>query len=138
MSLSELISPLIGRWLLAWYFLTEAWGLANDWDHTIRDMTVKGLPVAPLLLALALLVMFLGSLSLILGYQTRYGAVLLFAFVVIATVAIHDFWRMPAADQPAEYELFARNIAIAGGLLLLVGMGSGRFALDNGGGKKRR
>ena len=88
-------------------------------------------------LALALLVMFLGSLALILGYQTRYGAMLLFAYVVITTVAMHDFWMMHAGPgQQAEYDLFARNIAIAGGLLLLVGMGSGRFALDNGG--KRR
>ncbi len=138
LSLSELISPLLGRWLLAWYFLTEAWGLANNWDHVIHDMTMKGLPVAPLLLALAIIVMFLGSLSLILGYQARYGAVMLFAFVVIVTVAMHDFWRMPGPDQQAEYELFARNLAIAGGLLFLVGMGPGRFALDNGGGHKRR
>jgi putative oxidoreductase len=122
---------LIGRWLLAWYFLSQGWALANDWNHTVLDMTVRGLPVAPLVLALALIVMFLGSLSLILGYQARYGAVLLFAFVVLTTVAMHDFWLMRGPEQQAEYELFARNLAIAGGLLLLVGMGPGRFALDN-------
>jgi putative oxidoreductase len=122
---------LIGRWLLAWYFLSQGWALANDWNHTVLDMTVRGLPVAPLVLALALIVMFLGSLSLILGYQARYGAVLLFAFVVLTTVAMHDFWLMRGPEQQAEYELFARNLAIAGGLLFLVGMGPGRFALDN-------
>jgi putative oxidoreductase len=135
--LSELISPLIGRWLLAWYFLSSAWALANGWDQTVQDMMHKGLPAAPLLLALALIVMLLGSLSLILGYQTRYGAMLLFAFVVLTSVAMHDFWLMHAPQQQAEYELFARNIAIAGGLLLLVGMGPGRFGLDNGGQKRR-
>jgi putative oxidoreductase len=137
LSISELISPLIGRWVLAWYFLSQGWALANGWDHAIQEMTQKGLPVAALLLALALIVMFLGSLSLILGYQTRYGAMLLFALVILSSLAMHDFWMMRAADQPAEYELFARNIAIAGGLLLLVGMGPGRFALDNGGQKRR-
>jgi putative oxidoreductase len=138
LSLSELVSPLIGRWLLAWYFLSEAWSLAHGWDHTILDMTVKGLPVAPLLLALALIMMLLGSISLILGYQTRYGAMLLFAFVVITSVAMHDFWLMRGPDQQAEYEIFARNLAIAGGLLFLVGMGPGRFALDNRPPPKRR
>jgi putative oxidoreductase len=117
--------------LLAWYFLSQGWALADDWNHTVLDMTVRGLPVAPLVLALALIVMFLGSLSLILGYQARYGAVLLFAFVVLTTVAMHDFWLMRGPEQQAEYELFARNLAIAGGLLFLVGMGPGRFALDN-------
>jgi putative oxidoreductase len=137
LSLSELVSPLIGRWLLAWYFLSQGWALANGWDQTIHDMVAKGLPVAPLLLALALLVMVLGSLSLILGYQIRYGAMLLFAFVVMTSVAMHDFWLMHPPQQQAEYEIFARNIAIAGGLLLLAGMGSGRFALDNGSQKRR-
>lgn len=132
------MSPLIGRWVLAWYFLSQGWALANGWDHTIHGMIDKGLPVAPLVLALALIVILLGSLSLILGYQTRYGAMLLFAFVILTSVAMHDFWLMrPGAAQQAEYEIFARNMAIAGGLLLLVGMGSGRFALDNGGGKRR-
>lgn len=138
MSLSELVSPLIGRWLLAWYFLSQAWSLASGWNHTVLDMTVRGLPAPPLLLALALIVMFLGSLSLILGYQARYGAVMLFAFVVLTSVAMHDFWLMRGPEQQAQYELFARNLAIAGGLLFLVGMGPGRFALDNGGGQKRR
>jgi putative oxidoreductase len=137
-SLSELISPLIGRWLLAWYFLSQGWALANGWDHTVHDMTQRGLPVAALLLALALIVMLLGSLSLILGYQTRYGAMLLFALVVVTSIAMHDFWMMRGPGQQAEYELFARNIAIAGGLLLLVGMGSGRFAFDNRPPPKRR
>lgn len=111
--------------------------MANGWDHAIQGMTQKDLPVAALLLALALIVMCLGSLSLILGYQTRYGAMLLFALVILSSLAMHDFWMMRITDQPAEYELFARNIAIAGGLLLLVGMGPGRFALDNGGQKRR-
>lgn len=128
---------MIGRWLLAWYFLSQAWALANGWDHTIADMTHKGFPVAPLLLALALLAMLLGSLSLVLGYQTRFGAMLLFALVVVTSIAMHDFWLMHGPDQQAEYEIFARNLAIAGGLLFLVGMGPGRFAFDNGGQKRR-
>ena len=129
---------MIGRWLLAWYFLSQGWALANSWDQTVHDMARHGLPVAALLLALALIMMFLGSLSLILGYQARYGAVMLFALVVLTSVAMHDFWLMPGPEQQAQYELFARNLAIAGGLLFLVGMGPGRFALDNGGGQRRR
>ncbi len=76
---------MIGRWLLAWYFLSQGWALANSWDQTVHDMARHGLPVAALLLALALIMMFLGSLSLILGYQARYGAVMLFALVVLTS-----------------------------------------------------
>jgi putative oxidoreductase len=138
MSLSEQISPLIGRWVLAWFFLSEAFAMAGHWDATLLGMAAKEIPAPPLLLALALMVMFLGALALLLGYHTRHGAMLLFAFTMIVTVLMHDFWKIDnPVDRAADYDIFARNIAIAGGLLLLVGMGPGKFAIDNRGQKRR-
>lgn len=140
MSFSEYISPLVGRFVLAWFFLGEALSYAHQWDGTIQLMTLKGIPVAPLLLAAAIIAMLLGGLALVLGFQTRYGAVMLFGFTVIVSVAMHDFWVIsdPIA-RASDYEVFARNMAIAGGLLLLVGMGPGPVAIDSiGGGGKRR
>lgn len=138
MSFSEYISPLVGRLILAWFFLGEAIAYANQWDATIQLMALKNVPAQPLLLALALIVMFLGGLSLIFGFQTRYGAVLLFGFTVIASVAMHDYWLIGnAIDRASDYEVFARNMAIAGGLLLLIGMGPGPVAIDSIKQKKR-
>ena len=54
---------------------------------------------------------------------------------------MHDFWKITdVIDRADAYDIFARNMAIAGGLLLLVGMGAGPLAIDNrvGGGKKKR
>ena len=34
------------------------------------------------------------------------------------------------STRDADFDIFARNIAIAGGLLMLIGMGSGRFGFD--------
>ena len=64
---------------------------------------------------------------------------LLFGVTIVATVLMHDFWhiRDNVAAHHADFELFARNIAIAGGLLLLVGLGPGPLALDNSKGKKK-
>lgn len=141
MSLAETISPLLGRWALAWFFLSEAFARANNWDGTVSLMAMQKIPAAPLLFALALIVMVMGGLALALGYQVKHGAMLLFAFTVVASVAMHDFWKISnVIDRASDYEIFARNIAIAGGLLLLVGMGGGPLSLDNrgGGGKKRR
>ena len=140
MSFSEYISPLVGRLILAWFFLSEAMTYAGQWDGTIQLMALKNIPVQPLLLALALIVMFLGGLSLVFGFQTRYAAVMLFGYTIIVSVAMHDFWLINnAIDRAADYEIFARNMAIAGGLLLLVGMGPGPVAIDSmGGGPKRR
>jgi putative oxidoreductase len=129
----------VGRWVLAWYFLANAWGLANDWHGTLKSFIDHQVPVPQLLLVLALILMILGSLSLLLGYHVRTGALALFAFLVLATLALHDYWHIADPDKrAAEYELFARNIAILGGLLLLIGMGSGPFGFDNRMTQKKR
>lgn len=132
MSFSEYISPLVGRLILAWYFLSQAFHYAGQWDVTIQLMTLKSIPAAPLLLAAALIVMILGGLSLIFGFQTRHGAVLLFGFTIIVSVAMHDFWLIKEPIARADdYQIFIANMAIAGGLLLLVGMGPGPVAIDS-------
>jgi len=138
-SFSEQISPLIGRWALAWFFLSAAWDRAAHWNATIHLMAVEHIPAAAPLLALALLVMILGGLSLVLGFYTRHGALILFGFTVVVTVLMHDYWHIhKAVARAADYELFVRNVAIAGALLLLVGMGPGPFALDNRANAKRK
>ena len=132
MSFSEFISPLIGRFALAWFFLSEVYTRAGAWEANVSLMALKQIPAPPLLFALAILVMILGGLSLVLGFHIRPGAMLLFGFTVISSVLMHDYWHIKdAAARAADYEIFARNIAIAGGLLLLIGMGAGPFALDN-------
>ncbi|HEY0107186.1 MAG TPA: DoxX family protein [Rhizomicrobium sp.] len=132
MSFSEYISPLVGRLILAWFFLSSALGYSAQWDATIQLMALKGIPAPPLLLALALIAMALGGLSLVFGFQTRHGAVLLFGFTIVASVAMHNFWTIAnPIDRAADYDIFARNMAIAGALLLLVGMGPGPVGFDS-------
>ena len=132
MSFSEYISPLVGRLALAWFFLSEVYARAGAWEANVSLMAMKQIPVPPLLFALAILVMILGGLSLLLGFHVRPGAMLLFGFTVISSVLMHDYWHLKdAAARAADYEIFARNIAIAGGLLLVIGLGAGPFALDN-------
>jgi putative oxidoreductase len=136
LSISEQISPLVGRWVLAWFFLSEAWFCVQDWHGNVAALTKAGYPAAVLLLALILFIVLLGGLALILGFHTRQGAMLLFAFTIIMTVLADNYWNVSdPARRGLFYALYARNIAIAGGLLLLVGMGPGRFALDNTGKK---
>lgn len=138
MSISERISPFVGRMVIAWFFLSEAWARLTAFDATVTLMRMQHIPAAPLLLVLALAAMFLGGLSLAFGFQTRHGAVLLFGFTVVASVLMHGWWTLHNdVDRAADYDIFIRNMAIAGGLLLLVGLGPGPFAFDNLG-KKRK
>ncbi|MCP5411615.1 MAG: DoxX family protein [Alphaproteobacteria bacterium] len=143
MSFSEAISPFLGRCILIWFYMTGAMNILNNWQSVAGQMDAKHVPLAPVVLLVVLIMIFLGCLALLLGWQTRHGAVMLFALTVIAAVVMHDFWNVAdPAQRAAEFGIFARDWAIAGGLLLMVGMGPGPFAIDNrgagGGGGKRR
>ncbi len=132
MSFSEYISPLVGRLALAWFFLSEVYTRAGAWEANVSLMALKQIPAPPFLFALAILVMVLGGLSLLLGFHARHGAMLLFGFTAVSSALMHDYWHIKdAAARAADYEIFARNIAIAGGLLMVIGLGAGPFALDN-------
>ena len=50
MSISETISPLIGRWALAWFYLMAARHAAQDWSEITAAMAAR---TAQLLMAAA-------------------------------------------------------------------------------------
>jgi putative oxidoreductase len=138
MSFGESLAPFLGRLVLAWFFLTQAYHYALDWNDTAILLTMKNVPTPPVLLLTALTGIILGSISLLLGFRTRAGALALFAITIAATVTMHDYWHLRvAAARNADFDIFARNIAIAGGLLMLIGMGSGRFAIDKPAGPEK-
>src|SRR5260221_2152641 len=131
MSFGESLASFLGRLVLAWFFLIQAYHYALDWSDTTILLTMKNVPTPPVLLLTALTGIILGSISLLLGFRTRAGALALFAITIAATVTMHDYWHLRvAAARSADFHSFARNIAIAGGVLMLIGMGSGRFSTD--------
>ena len=139
MSVGESIAPLLGRFVLAWFYVVQAYRYAVDWNGTSALLEMKGLPAAPIFLFIGLVGITLGSISLLLGFRTRVGALTLFVITVWATITMHDYWNLrTVAARTADYDIFARNIAITGGLLAIIGMGGGRFGMDGavGGGKK--
>ncbi len=132
MSFSEYVSPLIGRLVLAWFFASQAVTYATHWEASVSALALRGVPAAPAILALALLALGFGAISLALGYQARFAAMLLFGLTVGAAMTLHRFWQPSlAADQSTGYDLFIREIALAGALLIVVGLGPGGLAIDN-------
>ncbi|MBV9550665.1 MAG: DoxX family protein [Alphaproteobacteria bacterium] len=141
MSFSETISPFFGRCALVGFYATAAMNIVSDWGHVAAGLDAHHVPVAPAVLLVALVLIFLGCISLFFGYHTRHGAVLLFGLTIVATFTLHPVWTMAdGAGREAEFAIFSRDLAICGGLLLMVGMGPGPFAIDNrkSGGKGKK
>ena len=70
------------------------------------------------------------GLLVAIGWQTRITAFALVAFTFVATLIAHDFWNMTGAPRAANTVQFYKNVAIIGGLIMLIATGGGRFSID--------
>ncbi len=133
MSVGEKIAPLIGRWLISLFFVLNAWDQTQRFDYWASVLAQNDIASPPFMLALAISVQGIAGLGLLLGYRVQAASLVLFAFTVTVSVILHDFWRIKgdAALRHDELQLFIRNMAIAGGLLVMTGLGGGGFAMDN-------
>ena len=89
----------------------------------------QGLPLAGLLAVGTIVFQLLGALSLLIGYKTNIGSILLIIFLIPATLIFHN----PIAD-PSQWNAFLKNIGLIGGLLMVIYAGSGALSVD---GKKK-
>lgn len=121
----------LGRLCMSAIFLLAGIGKFIDYEGTLSYMTSKNLPYGPILLVLAALVEILGAIGLILGYRTRFSAFILFLFLLPTTYIFHDFWTLPPEESKLQFIMFMKNLSIAGGLLYIMGAGSGGLAVDN-------
>jgi putative oxidoreductase len=122
---------LIGRIMLAWVFLGVAYGTVTNFAGSLAYFTSLKLNSPELWTWGALLLELLISAILILGIGTRYGAILAFVFVLLATAIAHRYWEYPAGPQQiGQYNNFLKNISIMGGALAIFVTGAGRFSLD--------
>ncbi|WP_245333761.1 DoxX family protein [Bradyrhizobium guangdongense] len=122
---------LIGRILLAWVFVGSLYGALSNFSGSVGYFRSLNLPAPELFTITNMAVEALISVGLILGLGTRYCAVLMFAFVLAATMIAHRYWEYPAgAQQIGQYNHFLKNISIMGGAMLIFVTGPGRFSLD--------
>ncbi|MBM4021731.1 MAG: DoxX family protein [Planctomycetes bacterium] len=123
---------LLARLLIAAIFLMSAVGnKIPQFQQTAEYMASEGVPNPKFALFGAIGLLLLGSLSLIAGAWTRFGAIFLFVFLCAATFYFHDFWRFSdAAQRQLQTIQFMKNLAICGGLLSLMAFGGGLWSVD--------
>ncbi|SRR4249919_3735002 len=83
-------------------------------------MASSGLPFAKPLLVLTIAIEVGAGLLLIIGRHTRLAALVLALFLVPVTLVFHAFWGADAASFQDQLTQFLKNLAIFGGMLLLV------------------
>ncbi len=124
-------TALVARVSLAAIFMASGLAKVADPEGSIATMEGAGIPMASSLLWLAVAAEILGAVSLVTGALTRIGALGLMLFLIPTTLLFHDFWNLSGAAQAAQMAAFLKNVAIGGGLGLLVAYGAGRYSVDD-------
>ena len=113
-----------GRIFLSAIFLINGVGKIFNYEETIQYM--ENFNVSGNLIIPAIIVEILFPILLIIGYQTRFSALVLSLFTLTLAVIFHtDF------SNQMQLISFLKNIAIAGGFLIIFVNGAGKYSIDH-------
>jgi putative oxidoreductase len=116
-------AALVGRLLISALFLHEAYAKLTAYSAAVAYSEAFGVPGQ--LLPLAIAVEVAGALMILVGFYTRIAALALAAFCVATALLFHV--KLGVRNELLHFE---KDLAIAGGLLILFAHGAGRWALD--------
>jgi len=123
-------APFAGRILLSIIFIMSGISKITGFAGTAGWMTSKGLPMADVLLAASIVIELGAAAMIVLGFKARWGAAALFLWMIPVTFVFHNYWAFPAAEQQMQSIMFFKNLGLMGGMLLIMGFGSGPLSVD--------
>ncbi|KAF7963851.1 hypothetical protein AWV79_14535 [Cupriavidus sp. UYMMa02A] len=113
-----------GRALLGALFVISGILKIGGFAGTAAWMASAGLPLASVLLVLTIVIEIGGGLTLVTGWNARWGALALAVFLVPVSLVFHGFWSADAATFQNQLNHFLKNVSILGGMLVV-------FALES-------
>ena len=120
---------LCGRIMLGWVFIRSGYGKLFDIAGVGATFPPRGL--APWMAYISVPAEFFGGLAILFGFATRYAAVVMAIFTVVATLSSHRYWDFTeAAARRAQDSNFYKNVAILGGIFMLFAVGAGNWSVD--------
>ena len=124
------IGLLVARLMIALMFIASGYGTVMDLSGASAYFAGLGLPV-PLLVAVGTAVFEVAAGALlVVGFQTRIVAAVLAAFCLFATYVGHYGQGADAASVFTHQQMLLKDVAVAGGLILVALFGGGMLSLD--------
>ena len=120
----QALSAPIGRLLLSMIFIFSGFTKITGYAATQGYMESMGVP--GMLLPLVIAVELLGGIAILLGFKARLVAILMAGFSIVSALLFHQFWIDESQMNP-----FMKNIAMAGGFLMIFAHGAGAYSIDN-------
>jgi putative oxidoreductase len=132
------VLALIGRILLALIFVLSGIQKITNFSGTAGFMAMNGLPAVMLLLIVSIVIELGGGLLIVVGFQARWAAIIIFLFMIPVTLVFHVHgYQMAMAQHQMPMAMMQKvnilkNISVEGGLLVLAAFGPGRYSVDGG------
>ena len=120
----QAFSALLGRLFLAMIFIQSGLSKMSDYAATQSYMDAMGVSSALLPLVIALEVV--GGIAIVIGFKARLVALAMAGFSLLSALLFHTNF-----SDETQTTMLMKNIAIAGGFLMIVAHGAGAYALDN-------
>lgn len=121
----------IGRVMLCAIFFFSAVGHnISHFNEVAAQMELHDLPAPKVLLVGAIAFLIAGSLSVVVGYKSRFGALLLLVFLAMASYYFHNFWAVEEAQRQMQQVHFMKNLSIMGAMLMIIVNGPGPMSFD--------
>lgn len=134
MIIADTITPILmlaARVCLALVFLVSGLHKAIWYQKAVLEFQRDRIPAISFILPGTIALHLLASICLIVGYQARAAALALAIFTAVATLKVHAYWRLPKEQQLGRSRITTANLAIIGGLLMLVAVGPGPLSVGN-------
>ena len=130
MNSSNNVVSLAGRILMSAIFIFAGIGKISAFAGTAGYAAAAHVPMPQVAIAVALAIELLGGLAILVGFETRIVAWILFLYMIPISFFFHNFWAMEGAARMNNQIHFLKNVAIMGGLLILAANGPGGASVD--------
>ncbi len=126
--LQDLFS-LIGRVLISGMFLWAAYEKITHWNQTMTYMKSKNVPQTNIIVPVGVGLKVIGGLSVLFGWHAHLGALLLLIVAISSLLYMHCWWKMHGPEREMEKLFFLKDVAVIGGLFMILALGAGHFGL---------
>jgi len=140
----QTVAAIVGRLCLSAIFIIAGLNKVLNWtssEQILTNMLItwSGYSIAPWMtyaintmmehigwfLSAATICELLGGVLVLFGIGARFGAFLLIIFLIPTTVLFHAFWMLHPPERDLQTVMFMKNLAILGGLFVVLAFGSG-------------
>ena len=130
--LNQLRNPLdlLGRVLIALLFVPAGIQKITGFAGSVGYAASAGMPMQQVAVAIGLVIEIGAGLAILLGWHTRWAALILGFFTLVASFFFHNFWAVPAEAAMMQQLLFWKNVALVGGLLGYAAHGAAGWSMD--------